>query len=418
MEEAAGRVPDSSIAVALQALLASRPAPAPDKKPAELEAETLRLIAGFYAATATAQTSDFDLARAVFRLVTDAKEPDRDTMVFLDRVLRTRQPRPLYAETAALRRLADLPPSAWRPGTVRVALDVTRRGELAASRPASLAWVRPLLDAANTTRHEGETIPPRGKASERSRRPTTCSDVPIPPSPRSSRPARPSIEAADWSLKLLALLPASLPYLDFATELDGPWFEVARRAGATVAALAASPTDPSGTGEQVVAIEQQAEALRPRSSPCDARSPLTGWPASQPSPTQPLPRTIARFPPCSTPRSPRPPSGLPPLGIPGVGRPQAPRCGAPARRPGRPESPLPAPDASRGGQRARGPRRSARFRAADPGGRRAAWRSPAFVPMSSTRLRRAPIDWRWSGTTFQTDSTTRPTWRHPTWSAA
>lgn len=259
LEEAAGRTPDAAAFTALKALLATRAAPAAGQKAAEAEAEATRSIAGFFGTLKP--TTDFDLDAAAFRLAADPREPDRATLGFLARVLRTRHERPLYVETEVLRRLADLPPDAWRAATVRVALDVARRGEFAASRAGSFAWVRPLLDAAEQTRHEGETLlrargyAPLDEADRLLRRADAALDEAVGAGDTVERARRLADEA-------LARLPAALAALDDAPGLESAWFAAARDARAVVNELGlAPPADPSGALERVGTLDRLAAAL-------------------------------------------------------------------------------------------------------------------------------------------------------------
>lgn len=259
LEAAGGRVPDTVLEVPLKALIASRAAPPPGQKPTETEAESTRSIAGFYAALKP--TTDFDLASAVFRAAADAKEPDRQTLDFLDRLLRTRQPRPLYAETQTLHRLAELAPRDWRSDTARLALRVTRRGELAASRSESFAWVRPLLSTAEAIRQDGEALLfARGYASldeadNLLRSADTALDAVLTASDTVEH-ARHLIDEA------LTRLPATLPFLTGDPAFEAAWFDAARDARALVNALSLpAPTDASESLERIGAIERPAAAL-------------------------------------------------------------------------------------------------------------------------------------------------------------
>jgi hypothetical protein len=158
LAEALGQAPDGALNDAVKALLTKRGTPPPDQKPAETEAADAKWIAEFFAGLKPTDDLDLSLGAAAFRVAADDPEPKRDTLVFLDRLLRTRQPRPLYVETLALQRLAALPERAWRPPTVRLALDVVRLGERAASRPRSSWWVSSELNSTARVRHDGESL--------------------------------------------------------------------------------------------------------------------------------------------------------------------------------------------------------------------------------------------------------------------
>ena len=147
----ASKPSDDPLVVSLRALLTKRAA-----TPGATEASDAAAIAGFYAAIKT--LTDVDLAAAVVQVAAEIEAPKRSEIAFLAALLRTRQPRPLHVETLTLDRLVALPPTDWEPATVRLALRVALRGELASARPSGFATVRPLLDGAARTRYEGETL--------------------------------------------------------------------------------------------------------------------------------------------------------------------------------------------------------------------------------------------------------------------
>jgi len=109
----------------------------------------------------TRDASMFDLAGAIFDAARKT-EPTRETILFLDGLLRDQQPEPLYVETLFLRQLADLAraydDASWPTEMIRRALKVASQGEQANSRHETLAWLRTPLEQAAQLRHDAEVI--------------------------------------------------------------------------------------------------------------------------------------------------------------------------------------------------------------------------------------------------------------------
>ncbi|QDU95983.1 carboxypeptidase-like regulatory domain-containing protein [Lignipirellula cremea] len=106
------------------------------------------------------EESDAAVAIAVFIALCNDTTGSRDTIRWLDRVLRSRQPRPLYEETNVIRRLAelDVPDDQWPAANVRALLRVVRLGEQAISDPCAFVWSGDFLSLAAQQRHNGEVL--------------------------------------------------------------------------------------------------------------------------------------------------------------------------------------------------------------------------------------------------------------------
>jgi len=255
-----GWTPDPAAAVAVKDWLGRWAEQTQGQPPAQAEATTAKLIAAFPA------RSDRDLAWGVFHLAAEADDPPAATIRVLDRLLRARQPRPLFFETLALRRLAelaDVPP--WHAGLAQRALQVVRAGEAAAGRAGPLPWVRDLLDRAALARHDGEILlMARGyadpAAAEALLRQAGDLYERIAARQETVDQARRGAEDA------LADLPAFVPYLDFAPDSEATWTAAVRAACAVLDALAA-PAAPGPAGDRrraLADLERNSAGLRDR----------------------------------------------------------------------------------------------------------------------------------------------------------
>ena len=155
---ALGEKSDERVSLAMTKLLEDRADPGEGLKPDELAAARAKQLVEFQ--KATAGSSDFAFAQAIFHATTSSRQMPTE-LIFLDKLLRVRQPDPLYIETLLLRRLADRAQpradgSEWPAEPVRLALEAARRGEPAQSRPRSFSPLRPWLEAAARERHLGE----------------------------------------------------------------------------------------------------------------------------------------------------------------------------------------------------------------------------------------------------------------------
>ncbi len=127
-----GARPDEAIAAALADLLATRDMIPTGSKPEEIEAARAKRLADF--AAKVKDKSDVALALAVFEAAAALDRPTPENILFLDGLLRARQPDPISIETRFLRRLAGMaesaraagagimPPAAWPTSTIRLAL--------------------------------------------------------------------------------------------------------------------------------------------------------------------------------------------------------------------------------------------------------------------------------------------------------
>ena len=248
LEEIEGRAPTPAVLAAGE-MLVKRMRPAVGLKPEEAAAAQAKLLADFQAATQ--DMPDLDVARAVFAAAADTTVPGPQAIIFLDGLLRARQPAPGWVEIVALRRLADraelialgkLAAEAWKPASVRKLLSVIRQGEQAHARAGSPGWVEPWLSAAAQARHLGEVafdavgFVPSDQADGHLDRATVLYSAVLATQDRYQSAVR-LRDAA------LAMLPGFLPYLDHAPELLADWSEAARAAEALDAALAVTPPE-------------------------------------------------------------------------------------------------------------------------------------------------------------------------------
>ncbi len=155
---ALGEKLDERVSLAMAKFLEDRADPGEGLKAEDLAAARAKQVAEFQ--KATAGSSDFAFAQAVFHAANSARQMPAE-LIFLDNLLRVRQPDPLFVETLLLRRLADRAQlsaagSDWPAEPVRLALAAADRGEPAQSRQWSFSFVRSWLDLAARQRHLGE----------------------------------------------------------------------------------------------------------------------------------------------------------------------------------------------------------------------------------------------------------------------
>jgi hypothetical protein len=219
-----GEKSDERVSLAMTKLLEARADPGEGLKPDELAAARAKQLVEFQ--KATAGSSDFAFAQVIFQAVTASRQTPVE-LVFLDNLLRARQPDPLYIETLLLRRLADrarstAEASEWPAEPVRLAFEAARRGEPAQSRPRSFSPLRPWLEAAARERHLGEIalfstgFVSIDEADRRLRRSVELYDAVV---------ACQEIIERSWNLRdeALAFLPAAVELLDVDRHLDIAW---------------------------------------------------------------------------------------------------------------------------------------------------------------------------------------------------
>jgi hypothetical protein len=103
----------------------------------------------------------FDIAYAVFETLADETELTAEIVLALDGILLQRQPAPTYIETYFVRQLSALASegeATWPRRTIRLALEVVRKGEQAVLAGAQYPWVRDALDAACRKRYDAEVV--------------------------------------------------------------------------------------------------------------------------------------------------------------------------------------------------------------------------------------------------------------------
>jgi hypothetical protein len=221
---ALGEKSDERASLAVAKLIRDRADSGEGLKPDELVAARAKQVSEFQ--KATAGSSDFAFAQAIFHATTSAWHMPAE-LVFFDKLLRVRQPDPLYIETLLLHRLAKRAESSadvseWPAEPVRLALEAARRGEPAQSRPRSFAILRPWLEAAARERHLGEVAlfsPGFVSIDEAARRLHRAVEL------YEAIVACQEIIEHSWNLRdeALAFLPAAIDLLQADRHLDVTW---------------------------------------------------------------------------------------------------------------------------------------------------------------------------------------------------
>jgi Carboxypeptidase regulatory-like domain len=193
-------------------------------KPDEVEKALAKLVEEF--AQKQKNSPDFDLAWAVFECLADDPLPRRDTVRFLNQLLRSRAPDPNWTEQVGLRRLADLAKRVkdadWPVQGVRLAIDALRLGEQAGCQPRSFPWIEGLLESAAQKRHDGEVmLYAPGFVS------AGAAEVMLGEAVAEFQALRARQEVLETALRLrdeaLAQAPAYLPYLEHAPNAEPAW---------------------------------------------------------------------------------------------------------------------------------------------------------------------------------------------------
>lgn len=261
LERALGRQAAPEVAQAIRDLVAKRATLPPAEKPMDAEAADARLIAEFFSGLKSA--TDFDLASAVLEASASSREPSADLIAFLDRLLRVRQPQPLYVESLRLAEAASYYPSSdWSPEAVRLAIDVARRGEIASARPGAQSIIGPLIDKSHRTRYEAETLwiasgyVPASAAEERFRQAEALIDT--------ANSAGDDVEAVRAVVsESLVWLPALAPHLERFPDLVPHWMNACRSTTSLGDALDSETTaGDEFVVERVAALRQSATRLR------------------------------------------------------------------------------------------------------------------------------------------------------------
>ena len=249
LEVRQGRLTDPAVNAAMADLLKKRSQPAIGLKPEEAATADAKLLAEFQ--TATQNKPDFDVAATVFAGAADILAPEPRAVVFLEGLLRRRQPTPGWVEILTLHRLAEQaqaiiqgkrPSETWAPGTVRKLLGVVRQGEQAAARADSPVWARPWLDAAALSRHLGEVAfdaagyVPSNQAEGHLDRAADLYNAVI----TAQEHVQSAVRLRDEAMELL---PDYLPYLDHDPDLFDSWSDALHAAEGLDAILATSPAE-------------------------------------------------------------------------------------------------------------------------------------------------------------------------------
>lgn len=162
--------PKDSLTSKVESLLISLDQATLDSKGDEAEKARQKLIQAFLP---TFKGTAIDQARALFSQLRKPENQTPATIGLLDRLSRTGQPEPLFAETLLLRRLADLANRLvgedWPKEAVRLAVEVLDQKATALSDPRGFACVKDLLSQAEDLRHEAEVLlfAPRSPLPER-----------------------------------------------------------------------------------------------------------------------------------------------------------------------------------------------------------------------------------------------------------
>jgi hypothetical protein len=154
LARALGRKTDPGVTASLKEILA-KSIDLPKDKSQEADAAIKKFISD-----EKNKAKSFDIACAAFDLAKNDSDPTAGKIRFLAQVLHSLDSPPRFVETQAIFRLEEMANSTskWPTSTVRLALDVIYKGELAISRPQEFPWLRGLLDEYSQDRHAGEVF--------------------------------------------------------------------------------------------------------------------------------------------------------------------------------------------------------------------------------------------------------------------
>lgn len=152
--------PDPALLAECKALVLAVKQIPRDQKPEDIAKAKTKLVQDFE--TKNKAKSYFELAYAVFETLADESEPTAEMVQMLDGMLQNRQAPPVYVEIYFVRQLAALAAdggeAAWPRQTVRLALDVVRKGETAVLAGDVFPWIRGPLATTARKRYDAEVL--------------------------------------------------------------------------------------------------------------------------------------------------------------------------------------------------------------------------------------------------------------------
>jgi hypothetical protein len=250
LEIAQGRVPAPAVSALVKELL-GKVAELNSLKPEEAKPARQKLVDEFF----KKQYKDkphFDLAWVIFDQAVADDSPSAENIRFLDELLRAHDKQSRYPETLLLRRLGELAADAgkkWRPEIVHWALRAAQEGERAhAADPATLPWIRPLVEEAAGKRLQGEILLFEGGAPSKLEKARMLLQSAEGQYQEINNLVQALEEARRGSDEAMSLLPGFAPYLLSRAQIDSvlerDWIAAASEAGSLRQLLARPAEQP------------------------------------------------------------------------------------------------------------------------------------------------------------------------------
>lgn len=154
-----GAKPNPAVLTDLKAVVLGFEQIPKDAKPEDATKAKQKLLQDFQ--TKHKAASYFDIAYAVFETLADEAEPKAEIVLALDGILLQWQNTPTYIETYFVRQLSALASegeATWPRRTIRLALEVVRKGEHAVLAGQTYPWLRGAIDAASRKRYDAEVV--------------------------------------------------------------------------------------------------------------------------------------------------------------------------------------------------------------------------------------------------------------------